>query len=1100
MTDQLAVPSWVPDHLHAHWAEDEGLRLPRGGEYTLGAIPEGVDVRVTLPTSGAVVLRAGPVDVGSKLVLRGHQSVPVTVDGFRVIHLVGTAPRSLHVPASVNLHVMAGGSLSLQSVGDTTSTAKVWFKDGDTPSDITVTTSVPFTSVSGETTGAVDLRAHGGTENCPVAPGTTVRLPKCRSLTLQSALERCDLQIGGRLLVTGGLVGVCNVVAGAVNLGPDSGPRAWAPGDQVLVGAGCTVRARSGDLSVVGQLEGTQESPATLVGAADQEVRVGTIRHASIHPDAGERLGAVTVGSCVHVEVGGATSVKDQGADSKGHHEATMMASARIALTKPVHGGSLEAGEIRVRDVVGPARLEGDTVVLATSAHDEGNTVTVEASTWIKAATPADLHLATDNVDGCAVVVSQGAVHPSRYDQPVAAPPDDLMADEVADLGPESGRAALLALHGPLRVQSLADNTVVKAASGVTQLHAAGAVRLDTGASVRQLRTTAKLEVANDSTLDATDVRAREIVGGHLDASGTVAAQTMELQSLGCGDLQTHGDAVLGSLLATQGASVGGRLIRLADVPDDGTFAARGEIALADVEVPLELNKAKGRIRSRPVADRGEATVAPLISKLTWRDPIGDLELAHAVSVLHVISPDHPRVLDLPEPATCERIEIAGQLVLKSQSAGQEGTDPEEDSTPQAVLHDGSKLTLRSAHPVWLQPKADAKARLEAANPGTVLHMSEEATSGTLALAVPNIDGTQTPVVLRAAPSESGAAPPQQSTIVVERGRLSLHGPFRDVLVKQQGARTTTLDIPQDTVVHQMRGETALGMFRGRVTGAAADHGRLYRFVSPDGPPWSRAEKLARRFGGPLLAAPSRDDRLVLRDPPVRSKDEPAVNGVLVMADVTRLSFAELDRLKALDVFSPDPVALEKQARARSRDDAAKQANAQHLSHIAELVEGRSVTGSVRSMANWAASTAHAAAGRGWERAGRWIARLLGFGQRPLPPAALLVALVTLLTLVLSATSLEADVCRAWFDDEVGARAVGGYDRSGGHIAGYTWVQHLERVLLSPLAFLRVAGTPSLEPLGCNALLQVAGTILVALPLAFVLIGLRNYLRSPVDR
>lgn len=313
-----------------------------------------------------------------------------------------------------------------------------------------------------------------------------------------------------------------------------------------------------------------------------------------------------------------------------------------------------------------------------------------------------------------------------------------------------------------------------------------------------------------------------------------------------------------------------------------------------------------------------------------------------------------------------------------------------------------------------------------------VLHLAEEATFGRLALFLPGRDSDEQHTV-RLQSHTTGSVIPDQPTIVVEQGHLLLAGVFADVLALgptsdpgSPNATPTTVHVPAKSVVHQMRGVVALG------SSTAGSPQRKQPTDCSTGSPRRTAPASGRAGGrrGRGSCWPSRRRRTgSCWSNPARAADGTDATistGVLVGADVTRLSFAELDRHEGLDVFSPDPVALERKARSRPERAAARQSNARHLSRVAQLVEGRSATGSVRSTANWSASTAHAATGRGLERFGRLIARWLGYGQRPMPALVLLVVLVAGMTLGLTVTGPEAMVCEEVFRDADSAKAVAG--------------------------------------------------------------------------
>lgn len=1115
--DDETAPDWLPEASSRYWTEGE-LRPPRQGRWELGQVPADTEVRVRAPAAN-ITVAAESVGPGSTLRLVGDTRAQMVAEGFAVIHLAESLPQVLTITAGVNIHLLTGGEMRLAAAGapDAT-TAKVWFDDAsEKPGNCKLTTAVPLTSLRGQSATAVQLHAHGDAANCPVAPGTAVKLPNCRSLAVEGSLERSDVDIAGSLVVRGALVGACDVTAGSVLLGVNAQASRWQPADDVLVEAGTTVRARKGQMAIAGRVRGMADAPVVVVGANEQEVRLGAVEHVEVKTPGGQCMGTVTIGPSAHAKVADAATIVDHAAESDVHSEPDLRAATRIQLTGPVRGGRLEADAVRVREVIGPADLLGGTVALTVSAHDDAGTVTVTAKEWVKAASSADLHITTRGPSPCRLLVGGQAGNPAHHNQAPAPPPEDLLADDVAETTRDADQTAHLALSGPLQVECAAATTIVTTADDVAQLQVGGELRMPAGGSVGQVRSRETLHLgeagADGVELEGADVKAPSIVRSSEErgrvavrASGRVQAGSVDVDELSCAKLDVEADATLGELVVTESTHVGGRLA----APEHRSVALEhrlnGEVELADVEVPLILDRAHGSITaSEPEHEDDELTQGPAIQELTWQDPTGRLSLAHPVALLRVYSRREEAALEVSDLPSCQRVEVDGRLqmaggVKRKDNRPSSDTSAEEADRPRILLKDAAHLSLATGHPVWIDLPEDAEVTLRAQDDRAVLHLVEDAASGRLRLAVPRSDAEGRMARLESSAAATASSQvPDQPTIVVEQGELLLAGVFADVLADDEstghaaGVEPITIHVPAETVIHQMRGVVALGEFHGRVTGAEPGRGLLHRFTAAGS---SRGRWLASASGplGWLTGEPSVEDRLVLVDPAAGPDEENAhrdiSKGVLVGADVTRLSFAELDRLEGLDVFSPDPVALERKARSRPDRAAARQSNAQHLSRVAHLLAGRSVTGSVRSMANWAASTAHAATGRGLERIGRRVARWLGYGQRPMPALVLLVTLVALTTGVLSLTGWEGAVCEGWFGDERGAKAV----------AAYSVVQELERVLLAPLAFLRVAGPLELQPLGCSPLVQVLGTVVVALPLAFVLIGLRNYLRSPVDR
>lgn len=283
-------------------------------------------------------------------------------------------------------------------------------------------------------------------------------------------------------------------------------------------------------------------------------------------------------------------------------------------------------------------------------------------------------------------------------------------------------------------------------------------------------------------------------------------------------------------------------------------------------------------------------------------------------------------------------------------------------------------------------------------------------------------------------------------------------------------AHRPMLDVTTDGFVDRISGEFALRSSDGRLVG--------------------RIPTREPRWGRQSPTSDSLDQPAVMLDLSRFEEDGGPLRGTLVHVDVSQLQFTELQRLKELHVFSPLPAPLRDLAQ-ESGPRTSLHDTAQRLATISELTGKRAVSGRVRSWALWASTRAHHRTTTHTEQAARWLHRAVGYGQRPLPAG--LTFLATLLATAAVLTVAEPASCHDPTLDE-------GQQPDFQH-GPYAVGEQFLRVLLVPLSLVRLTATEGqgYAPIFCHPLGQLTVTIVVGLPLVYLLIATRNYLRSPAD-
>lgn len=217
--------------------------------------------------------------------------------------------------------------------------------------------------------------------------------------------------------------------------------------------------------------------------------------------------------------------------------------------------------------------------------------------------------------------------------------------------------------------------------------------------------------------------------------------------------------------------------------------------------------------------------------------------------------------------------------------------------------------------------------------------------------------------------------------------------------------------------------------------------------------------------------------------------------GHLRRIDPTRLDLHQLEHLRTLDTFDPEGPALITDALTGPRggdvNEFDRQAHAERARKIADIVSARAVSGSSRTAALWSAARIHHRQVRDTstpEAVGRWLHRLVGYGQRPIPPLALYTGMVLIWSLVL----LNANHPESCPPPAGEAAKLPYFDP-------LSRIDQILRVLLAPAAFFRLPGDVTGPPVLCEAGWEILLVATVLIPLVYFLIAVRNTLANPVE-
>ncbi len=154
-------------------------------------------------------------------------------------------------------------------------------------------------------------------------------------------------------------------------------------------------------------------------------------------------------------------------------------------------------------------------------------------------------------------------------------------------------------------------------------------------------------------------------------------------------------------------------------------------------------------------------------------------------------------------------------------------------------------------------------------------------------------------------------------------------------------------------------------------------------------------------------------------------------------------------------------------------------ARAETAAQLADILGGKVNSGASRAWLHWAVARLQHRGLNAWsiERPLRAAYRTMGYGYRPRP------ALQTWLALALVGLGY------AW---------LGGYAGNAADISfGWQWIERFIEILLLPIGYLRLGATEA-SAVFKPAAADLVGRILIGLPFLFVVLGTRQYFRSPV--
>ena len=156
-------------------------------------------------------------------------------------------------------------------------------------------------------------------------------------------------------------------------------------------------------------------------------------------------------------------------------------------------------------------------------------------------------------------------------------------------------------------------------------------------------------------------------------------------------------------------------------------------------------------------------------------------------------------------------------------------------------------------------------------------------------------------------------------------------------------------------------------------------------------------------------------------------------------------------------------------------------ARAETAAQLADILGGKVNSGASRAWLHWAVARLQHRGVNRWsiERPLRAAYRTMGYGYRPRP------ALQTWL-----ATALVG-LAYAW---------LGGYAGDAADISfGWQWIERFIEILLLPIGYLRLGATEA-SAVFKPAAADLLGRIIIGLPFLFVVLGTRQYFRSPVGQ
>lgn len=497
---------------------------------------------------------------------------------------------------------------------------------------------------------------------------------------------------------------------------------------------------------------------------------------------------------------------------------------------------------------------------------------------------------------------------------------------------------------------------------------------------------------------------------------------------------------------AAVGAIEGGRLIA-----DEVGISEKCAYAFIDAGSLLHIESGT---RSSSVAARGSVAFGRRITDpFSWIPSSGsEFRLAGGADVLLVDAPTEPEesiTLRSLDGDPIDKLVLSGQMHLEVEGGGSGDGAPFRHVTLQSDAH----LVLPSDRSLSFEVEAVADAAItQRGSPGTRVAVRASSPEFTLTLDIGS-------VVLRTALDDTDGDQARLPCLDLKGGLVEILSRFRHV--GSTSAVKLTLKTPGQ--IDALAGEAELRVLIGsRIIGAGI---------------------LDRRISAPVMTRIDAD----------------ALNlsgGELVGVDVTKLAGPDIRMLSNLHVFEPDAKSLIEYAE-RDLGRVERQERSQRLKILVDTVSDKALSGTSRSAVLWASARAHHSAvdRRHWiENALRSLHRLVGYGYRPRPAVLTYLTCLVLTALVLSIFDSEPPCATS--------SSATSTPRPTNFIASpYNPLEQLARVVLLPVGLLRLelGGASTYAPIGCSAGWHALAFAINGITLVYLLLALRNYLRTPKE-
>lgn len=762
---------------------------------------------------------------------------------------------------------------------------------------------------------------------------------------------------------------------------------------------------------------------------------------------------------------------------------ASEVRSQQATITDQVTGTSVvEADKVSVGKVEGASRLEGRAVTVHGSlAGDEDGSAEVIAREHVLVKGTVE-HAAVRCSGDAENAVALGQIanrHQVRVTAPLVDPETvtpgkvDLPRSSAHRRQPPSFENVTIDSDGGVLIHGNADGMVLRAAGDVL---VSGTCRLRPDSAVDENRANSlfvagELDLAGetltcDEWLSAKELRHGSIRAGTIAAiGGPVTSSTVTGETIGVtGDVRdTRIEAA--ELLRVEG-----------EINEASSLAATGTVALEkDVEGQLRWHAAVG----------DEFLMSGAASTLTVHGPSDDAEAAPAL----VIRPEG--LLDV--------LDVTGRVALRVETPPQRrGRDDPPLGLKQVTLRDRAHLEINeSAGSQTLCVHLHGLA--EVRHHGNQLPMLLEASQASHNLTLTSANGIR--LHTRSSGDGVDAANTDLPTVTFTAGQLIVAGALHEVRLGDGADETPEVSTLAGGLIQEALGRFVLADCPGRLFGADAPSYRHRRAqtatINRKG--IRHGLGLARRLAERKSPAssvgycvPAQVVALARGKSGPKSSDEDSEpnfdNGHLVGVDVARLPQEDIPALQRLHVFDPDGGSLMAAATER-QSEAERRARAQRMKALADIVTGTASSGGTRSAALWASARAHHAATKGFEYGARWLHRAVGYSMRPAP------ALLTLIAVLLSLAGI------LHWAEPTDLHCVD-VESDGMQPVPQTFFGQVARVLLIPTALLRLGdgGAPPYPPIACHPGLHSVGFLAVGLALAYLVIAIRNVLRTPAEK